>query len=186
MSEFEFVAVLISMIFGLGITQLLRGLAQAVHDRAAAPLDASHLAWTATVFVLLALNWWVLFTWRDHEVWSASTFLALILWAVSLYLMVVFLYPPRKEAGQGWGELYGNHRKWFLSSFLAQTILDMWITGLRGDLLDPPTYLPYVLHYSALLAIGLFVDRPRYHRFLGWYFLVTMVAWFLVVRRLLG
>ena len=186
MSEFEFVAVLISMVMGLGITQLLRGVAQAVHDREWAPLDATHLAWTTTVFLLLVLNWWVLFTWRSHEVWGAATFLLLILWAVAMYLTVVFLYPPRKTAEQGWRELYEGNRRWFLSAFLAHAVLDMWITGLRGDLLDPPGYLPFVGHYALLLAIGLFVDHPRYHRFLGWYFLTTMLAWFLVVRRILG
>ena len=159
---------------------------QAVHDREATPLDATHLAWTMTVFVLVVLNWWVLFNWRTHDSWSASTFLVLILWAVSMYLMVVFLYPPRKDPEQGWGELYQDHRKWFLSAFLAQAGLDIWITSIRGDLFDPPAYLPFVVHYIVVVGVGLVVESARYHRFLSWYFVTTMLTWFLVVRRMLG
>jgi hypothetical protein len=185
MSEFEFVAVLISMVVGLGITQLLRGVAQAVHDRGAAKLDSAHLAWTASVFLVMVLNWWVLFSWRTHQTWNFATFLLLIIWAVSLYLMVVFLYPPRKDAGEGWREVYAGNRQWFLSSFLALTLTDIWLTGIRSGLMDPPAYLPYVGHYALLLLVGLFVQRRGYHQFLAWYFLATLLAWSLIVRRFL-
>ena len=43
--------VLISMIVSLGIAQLLRGVAQAVHERKQAPIDSVHMVWTAGVFI---------------------------------------------------------------------------------------------------------------------------------------
>ncbi|MFV1988845.1 MAG: hypothetical protein ACC682_16355, partial [Gemmatimonadota bacterium] len=173
MSEFEFVAVLISMVIGLGITHLLRGIAQAVHERQETPLDTVHMAWTANVFLQMVLNWWVMFSWHTYDTWSFATFLLLILWAVSLYLLVVFLYPPRKPASEGWAALYDGNRQWFLSTFATFMVLDIWITGIRGGLFDPPTYLPFVGHYLILTVIGIVVRRRGYHTFLAWYILST-------------
>ena len=174
------------MVIGLGITQLLRGVAQAVHERRTASLDPAYLAWTGTVFLVMVVNWWVLFSWRTEEVWSFAVFLLLISWAVSLYLMVVFLYPPRKQADQSWREVYEGNRRWFLSSFLALLVTDIWLTGIRGGLFDPPAYLPYVGHYCALLLVGLAVHHRRYHQFLAWYFLATLLTWSLIARRFLA
>jgi hypothetical protein len=61
MSDFEYIAVLLSIILGLGITQLLSGIARLVRDgRALAP------AWWIMVIVavLLVMHfqvWWVSF-----------------------------------------------------------------------------------------------------------------------------
>ncbi len=186
MSEFEFISVLISIVVGLGIAQLLSGLAQAVHERRQAPIDSVHMVWTAAVFLNLVLNWWVLFSWRGHEVWSFTLFLSLILWSVALYLPVVFLYPPHKSPNEGWAAVYTSNRQWFLGSFAAFAVADVWVTALRGGLFDPPFYIPFVGHYFILWTVGVFVASPRYQKFLGWYTLLSIAAWSLVVRRFLA
>lgn len=186
MSEFEFISVLISIVVGLGIAQLLRGVAQAVHERAQAPIDSVHMVWTAAVFLNLVLNWWVLFSWRSHEVWSFTLFLSLIIWSVALYLPVVFLYPPHKPPSEAWAVVYGNNRQWFLGAFAAFAAADVWVTALRGGLFDPPIYLPFVAHYFVLWVVGMFVASPRYQKFLGWYTLLSLALWSLVVRRFLA
>ena len=186
MTEFEFVTVMISMIIGLGLAHLLRGVAQAVHDRGLARLDPTHLGWTATLLAVFVVNWWALFTWRTVEGWRATTFLVLILWAISMYLPAVLLYPPRKAAGQSWADLYEAQRKWLLGAFLMHGALDIWSTALRGDLLNPPAYLPLMGHVIVLGVIGLLTPRPGYHRFIAWYFAVLVLVWVLLARPLLG
>lgn len=186
MSEFEFISVLISMVVGLAITHVLGGLAQAVHERRQAPLDQIHMVWTAVVSLNLVLNWWVLFSWREHQVWSFTLFLSLMVWVVALYLPVVFLYPPRKATTEPWGMVYRTNRQWFLGAFAAFAAADVWATALRGGLFDPPYYLPYVGHYFVLWLLGAFIARPGYQRFLAWYTLTSLAAWSLIVRRFLA
>ena len=186
MSEFEFVSVLMSMVVGLGIAHLLRGVAQAVHERKQSSIDSVHMAWTAAIFLNLVLNWWVLFSWRDHDVWSFTLFLSLIGWVVALYLPVVFLYPPNKPASAGWSLVYQENRQWFMGGLACMAVADVWITFLRGDLLDPPIYLPFVGHYFVLWMSGAFIASSRYQRFLAWYTLLSLMAWALVVRRFLA
>jgi len=185
-SEFEFVSVLISMVVGLAIAQLLQGVAQAVHERGQARIDSVHMVWTAIVLLNLALNWWVLFSWRDHEVWSFTLFLSLVVWAVALYLPVVFLYPPRKPPSESWASVYTSNRRWFLGSLASFAAADIWVTGLRGGLFDPPIYLPFTGHYFILWVVGIFVARPGYQRFLAWYTLLSLASWSFVVRRFLA
>jgi hypothetical protein len=186
LGEFEFVSVLISMIVGLAIAQLLSGFGQAVHERKQAPLDEVHMVWTAVVFLNLVLNWWVLFSWREHEVWSFLVFVSLIVWAVVLYLLVEFLYPARKPATEAWTAVYASNRQWFLATFAAFGVADICLAALRGGLWDPPEYLPFVLHYMVLFLAGVFVGKPRYQRFLAWYILISLTLWAFVARRFLS
>jgi hypothetical protein len=182
LSEFEFISVLISMVVGLGVTHVLRGFAQVIHERKQAPVDGIHMVWTAVVTLNLALNWWVLF---DHAVWSFTLFLSLVVWVVTLYLPVAFLYPPRKDASEGWAAVFAGNRQWFLGAFASFAAADIWITALRGGLFDPPAYLPLVGHYFILWVVGIFVARPSFQRFLAWYSLLSLLLWSLVARRFL-
>jgi hypothetical protein len=69
---------------------------------------------------------------------------------------------------------------------VAFVLLDIAQTAVRGQLLQPKIYLPFVLHYVVLAVIGMFVPSRRYHALFGWYTLVTLSLWSLVVRRFLG
>jgi len=61
MSEFESLAVLVSLILGLRIAHLLRGIERLTHRGDHARPDAVDMIWTGAVFWTLILNWWVFF-----------------------------------------------------------------------------------------------------------------------------
>ena len=93
MSEFEVLSVLISIVIGLGVTQLLSGFGNAFHYRKTNKIDSVHVAWTITTFFLLILNWWVALLWRDFEDWTFTVFFIMIAWTISMYMTTVALYP---------------------------------------------------------------------------------------------
>ena len=186
MSEFEFLAILVSIIIGLGATRLLSGAGGAIYRRHTNPLDEVHMVWTVTVLLLLVLNWWVIFAWRDETQWSFDTFLVLIMWAVSHYMLVIALYPPDLSDADLLSELFPRNRVWFFSNLAVLAGLDIVQTAMRGDLFRPVYYLPFVGHYIALAVAGIVVRRHAFDRFFAWYMLVTMLAWSLVVRRFLS
>ncbi len=186
MSEFEFLAVLISIIIGLGVTHLLAGVGRAIHERAHNRVDTLHIVWTANVFLVLVLNWWVAFSWRNETHWSFETFLLVIIWAVSMFMMAVLLYPPELDPGEDYAGVFEKNRKWFLGTFIVMILTDIGQTALRGALFDPPIYLPFVLQYAALAGIGIAVPSPRYQNFFGWWVLITLLIWSFVVRRMLA
>jgi amino acid transporter len=94
MSSFEFIAALMSIIIGLGVTNLLAGAGRAFYRRKENPLDEVHLVLTVATLLLLILQWWVTFKWNTEVNWTFDKFLVLIAWTIALYLLTVFLYPP--------------------------------------------------------------------------------------------
>src|SRR5438045_9281443 len=97
MSSFEFIAALMSIIVGLGVTNLLAGAGRAFYRRKENPLDEVHLVLTIATLLLLVLQWWVTFRWNTEVNWTFDKFLVLIAWTVTLYLLTVLLYPPDRS-----------------------------------------------------------------------------------------
>ena len=186
MTEFEYLAVLVSLILGLGITHLLSGVGRMIHRRGQYKPDAVHILWTAATFWILILNWWVFFESRRLEEWSFTLFLIVIVWAVLFFLMAVVLYPPDMSEGEDYAAVFERNRTWFLGLFVASSVSDIVLTASRGDLLEPPTYLPFVLHLTVLGALGIVIKSRRFQVALAGYVLGTGLTWSLVVRRFLG
>jgi hypothetical protein len=59
MSSFEFIVALMSIIIGLGVTNLLAGAGRAFYRRRQNPIDEVHIVFTAATLLLLVLRWWV-------------------------------------------------------------------------------------------------------------------------------
>ncbi len=186
MSEFEFLAVFVSIVVGLGVTHILYGVARLIYTRDRYQMATIHLVWTLNVLMVLLLNWWVLFLWADYADWSFDVYLLLIGWGIALYMLAVVLYPPDIEKGESYDALFEKNRKWLLGTFIVFLALDISQTAVRGELFEPKYYLPYVLHYAVLMLIGIPVGDRRYQLFLAWYVFISSTLWSLFIRRLLG
>jgi len=178
MTEFEFLSVLISIIIGLGLTHVLAGTVRYIFAGRACE---GRIVYSLFTLVVLVLNWWVIFTWRDHANWSFDEFLVLVVWAISHYLIAITLYPPDEADFT----VFESHRSVFLWSFAGMTLLDIAQTAMRGDLFHPWYYLIFALHYTAIFSAGTFIKSPAVHRVVSWWCLFSIVAWSLVVRRFL-
>lgn len=93
MSEFEYITVLLSIVIGLGITQLLSGVARLVRDG-----PALALAWWVMVLVAMLLLaslqvWWVSYHWRHLPEWTFFSYVAFMILPVSLYLLAYLVLP---------------------------------------------------------------------------------------------
>jgi hypothetical protein len=185
MSPFEFVSIIVSIILGLGVTNLLAGAGRAFYRRRQNPLDDVHIVLTAATLLVLILNWWVLFSWNTEAHWTFDKFLVLILWTISLYMLTVFLYPPDLSEAEEHRDRFGRNRVGYYSALIALCLLDVLQTGMRGDLFHPIWYLPFVGQFALLGAGGLIFRRRGYDRFFAWYQLIALLIWSLVVRRYL-
>jgi hypothetical protein len=185
MSSFEFIAALMSIIIGLGVTNLLSGAGRAFYRRKENPLDEVHLVLTIATLVLLVLQWWVTFRWNTEVNWTFDKFLVLIAWTVALYLLTVFLYPPDLSEAEEHQGRFERNRAGYYSAFIAMCFLDIAQTAIHGQLFQPVWYVPFVGHYAVLAGVGLVIHRRGYDRFFAWYQLDTLLVWALVVRRYL-
>ncbi len=186
MSEFEYVAVLVSLILGLGIANILSGLGRLIVRRDESRFDLVHLLWSLALFVVLVLNWWVFFQLSEFSQWTFEFFLTVIVWAVLFYLMSVMLYPVDKVSVRDYGKMFNDNRHWFFGFFIASNIADIILTALRAQLFNPPFYLPFVLHFVVLGVLALFLKSRAFHIGLAVYIFGISLTWAFWVRLLLG
>lgn len=93
MTPFEYVTVLISIILGLGITQIVTGIADLVHQWERVKIYWPHLLWIVIIFVLHIQEWWATFELRQFSSWELPTFLFVVLYPINLFILARLLFP---------------------------------------------------------------------------------------------
>jgi hypothetical protein len=142
MTAFEYVIVLISIILGLGITQIMTGLADLVHQWNNVKLYWPHLIWIVLVFVLHIQDWWDTYHLQTFQPWRLPTFLFFSLYPVNLFILARILFPF--NSADGIIDLkkfyYGNFRKFFLCTMVLNVlsiVSNYIVRGLEISLLIP-------------------------------------------------
>ncbi len=93
MTPFEYVSVLISIILGLGITQIVTGLADLIHQWDRVKIYWPHLLWIFLIFFLHIQEWWATYELKDFDSWRLTTFLFVILYPIILFILAKLLFP---------------------------------------------------------------------------------------------
>ncbi|HEY9048169.1 MAG TPA: hypothetical protein VIN08_19820 [Ohtaekwangia sp.] len=94
-SPFEYITVLISIILGMGITQILSGVAGIILRWDQVKLYWPHCILILLVFVFHIQEWWVTYDLRTYAYWRLPIFLFTILYPVNLYILARILFPLR-------------------------------------------------------------------------------------------
>ena len=178
MSSFEFIAVLLSIIFGLAIANLLSGVLEAFLRR---ELTDTRVAWSILVANILLVDWWVFFKWSDHTEWLFHEFLYLVIWATVHYLLAVALFPYKFLSG------YSEklQQRFVLVALIVVAILDTGEKAVLGDLLDP-WYYPFIILFIVSFALlPLLVTKGWAMRFSGWILAVGVLLWSVFARSVL-
>jgi hypothetical protein len=124
-TPFEHLAVLISIVLGLGLTHLLTSVQRLVQARQRVRLYWLPLLWVALIFVSLIEWWWASFALRQHAVWNFFYFLFVLLSPVSLYLAAAFVLPDVEPGARlDLREHYYDNRRWFFAMLAASPALD--------------------------------------------------------------
>lgn len=133
-SPFEYVTVLISIVLGMGITQIVSGFAAIVVRWERVKVYWPHLVVCLLVFVLHIQDWWATYELVNYSAWRLPTFLFLILYPVNLYVLTRILFPTRWSI-KGTTDLrqfyFCNFRKIFLFMLFlpVHSILDNHFIG---------------------------------------------------------
>ena len=180
MTPFEYLAVLISIVLGFGLTELLSGVQRLLHARDRVRLHWLPLTWSALAFVALVQWWWAAFEFRDRMDWNFFSFLLILLVPVLLYLAAALVLPVR-ERGERYdlrSHYFDIHRLLF-ATLAAATLLEVVRALSVGD--GQAAVLN--LASTTLLASLAVVRSPRYHAF-GTILSAGLLAAFIVVETL--
>ena len=178
MSSFEFIAVLLSIIFGLAIANVLSGVLEAFLRR---ELTDTRVAWSILVANILLLDWWLFFKWSDHTEWRFYEFLYLVVWATVHYLLAVALFPYKYLTG------YSEklQQRFVLIALIVVAVLDVGEKVVLGDLFDPWYYLFIILFIVSFALLPLLLTKSWAMRLSGWVLAVGMLLWSVFVRDML-
>lgn len=99
MTEFELLAIPLSLILGLGITNILSDVSDAVRDRERVPLHWLPFAWALIIFMFLVQYFFVLWDYYEEGmIWTWQIFGPVLLNCVILYLSAGLILPGRRNS----------------------------------------------------------------------------------------
>jgi hypothetical protein len=180
MGMFEYVAVLTSIIVGLGITHLLQGTARLIqHPDAGRPYWV-HLTWVLYMFLNAIFWWWWEFRLTRIEVWTFQMYIFVILFAVILYMLCALLYPSSLAGYHSFKDYFYSRRGWFFGLSILFLLVDVGDTLLKGADYFRSLGAEYVVVRGLkliLYGIAMRSRNERYHGSLAVANLVYQVAW---------
>lgn len=165
MDQFNYLAVLISIILGLGITQLLSGVGRLLQARGHVRLYWPTLAWVAVLLVLHVQTWWAMFGLRTLQTWTFAAFLLVLLQPIVLFLLSALVLPdPSSATADDLHAHYYFHTRWFFglaAGLIVVSLMRDWV--IAGRL---PGSLNLAVQVSLFVAwsIAALTQRELYHR----------------------
>jgi hypothetical protein len=158
MTPFEYVTVLISIILGLGITQIVTGIADIIHQWNRMKIYWPHALWILLVFVMHIHEWWYMYELKRHAQWHLVSFLFLILYPILLFVLARILFPfGAMDTDVDFKIFYfGNYRKFFLlvsMLVVLAALQDIVLEGYSVVEQLPKLSIPIVLGFIAIKKI---------------------------------
>lgn len=118
MSRFEFVLVLLSIIIGLGLTELLINVVRQIRAGKNTKFFWPHSALVLIIFFALLQIWWESWGLQSYDEWSFQVLLLMLAAPVSLFCISHLIFPSKID-GTDLEEYYFSKSRllWSLSSF---------------------------------------------------------------------
>ena len=175
MTRFEFVLVLVSIVVGLGITDILTNVAREIRLRRKMVHSFCHSALTAALFVALLQFWWESWKLSQFEGWNFALVL-LALGSPTLLFIVAHLLYPTELAGKDLGRYYDENARLIWLLLVLSTVLSVI---MKPVILDVPLWVVGNASSGFVVGLGLvlaFVPGRRLHGLLISVVILVMFA----------
>lgn len=163
-SAFEYVSILVSIILGLGITQILSSFSDLLYHYKTIRFYWPHTIWVMFILFLHIQDWFITYQLRNKPVWHLPELLFVLLYPIMLFIAAKMLLPTNDE------EERSNMKVFFKSQFpviffiIAISILISILFNillLQKEILQQ---IPLILFFSAMLYISLKkIDSEKLH-----------------------
>jgi hypothetical protein len=189
--SFNYVAVLVSIVIGLGLTRVLTGLSNAIEAGSRRRTYWVHTLWMVNLFSQLMLSWWVFYRWHTTPHWTFFLFLWVALTPTLIYLASGVLCPGELQptGSATWREYYYANRRGFFLIFAAIWPLDIIDTLLKGKahfFEQGSFYLPTMAAWCGLSVVAAITKNERYHAFWAIFFPLYQIFYTTMVLLKLG
>jgi hypothetical protein len=186
MDQFEYLSVLISIILGLGITQLLTGFGRWLEQRRSVRVYAPAIIWALVLLIIDVQTWWSMFGLRNWESWNFLQFALVLLQPIVLFLLAILAFPGAATEV----DLRTNffvQRRWFFGLFLVLLAVSIAKELVRSGALPDAVNLAFHGMFAVQCGIALSTERDGVHRLLAWIGLLMITVYItLLFGQLLG
>jgi len=165
MGLFEFLMVLVSIIIGLGIAEILTGIARVIRCRATVTGYWVHSAAVAAIFFALLQQWWEIWDLRTASEWTFHGLLMMLAGPVGLNLVAHLLFPEPVQGANLREYYYGAMRPiWWLAA-LTVVLATLFRPLIFGVNLLAPDNATSFLFFFGFIALANSI-RPILHSIL--------------------
>jgi hypothetical protein len=130
---FPHIRIVMGMVVGLGVTRLLSGVARIIQHPSQYRLFPVHLAWTASVLLMLIHFWWWEFGLFGVGEWTFGVYLFIIGYAVLLFLLAALLFPDSMLDYSSYEDFFFSRRRWFFGAMAGTYLFDIVDTLIKGE-----------------------------------------------------
>ena len=186
MDILQHLTTLVSIVVGLGLTEMLSRLLRLIHNRERIRWDALPIAWAALSVVMVLNYWWGLYVGASGlaQVTNAVQFGLLLLPAILLFLTTASVL-PQFEAGDDWNmsEAYVAQRRIVIATFILFQC-GTWISAMIVGTFGWNAVSVIRVAIIAVLGLMLLINRRRMD-WIGVGLIFAMLAWRLSTQGLL-
>ena len=151
MDRFEFLMVLMSIIIGLGLSELLTNVARQIRARKTSRPFWVHSGVVILMFLAFLQIWWEAWDLRVIEVWTFPALLMMLAAPAGLFVISHVMYPDVIEDADLEDYYFRNSRVlWSIAAFVVIAATGFRPLAFGHSLLD-------VDNLSSVLMIGMFV-----------------------------
>jgi hypothetical protein len=129
---FSHIRLILGFVVSLSLARLLTGVARFVQHPQTLKPDVLHLAWTASILILLVHFWWWEFWLGTIVTWTFAHYAFLLLFVLQLFLLTTLLYPDSIAEYAGYGDYFMQRRAWFFGLLASVQVFDMIDTLIKG------------------------------------------------------
>jgi hypothetical protein len=189
MGMFEYIAVLTSIIIGLGMAQLLRGVASVIQRRDETSVYWIHLCWVGYMFFTLVFWWWWEFGLGAIESWTFLIYFFVVIYAFVLFLVCALLFPVNLEHNTSYKDHFFSMRVWLFGLLGLTYLLDLvdsLVKGLEYFLNLGPEYLITSAVQVLLCIAAMWTRNERFHSVFAIGMFAYQISWALRIYDTLG
>ena len=110
MDRFSFIMVLLSIVVGLGVTELLSNVARQINNRVTVKHSWLQSMTVAFVFIALLQQWWEMWSLQSVETWYFPTVLLMLGGPIALYIDSHIVFPASLDSADLGEHYFKNAR----------------------------------------------------------------------------
>lgn len=186
MDAFNYLSVMVSLVLGLGLTQLFAGIGNMVQIRRRMKPYWLHSVWIALLIALHLQMWWSFWAMRIVQDWTYAGFTYVLIGPATLGVASHIILPELIDGHIDVEKHYYDTRKVFFSMLAVATVWSIFLEPLMGlrPLLIPFRFVQ-VLGF-ALMVLCVVSDSRRVHALATLAIAVMLAAGVMLTRFHLG